>query len=240
MQQRKKKISGRKKIVLLCFSDPSANISFTFVNDRKIYFKREKSSNKERGGEGERKKEREKEGFFKEDRKDRKKKLSTNAFFNKDFGLNGCLFFTFVVIFVYQFDKIPDELVLCAMLGLFVTLPVGSLVCRRNTIFFFTPSNSLDYPLNYLVWLEEEGTKKKETHSKGFSRKSFQLSFSLKKNSRKIFFSSDSLDFRPIELDPLVKRGYSTNFIRRFLSRKNCSRSSVNFHDCSNFRREKF
>lgn len=55
MQQRKKKISGRKKIVLLCFSDPSANISFTFVNDRKIYFKREKSSNKERGG-GERKK----------------------------------------------------------------------------------------------------------------------------------------------------------------------------------------
>lgn len=144
------------------------------------------------------------------------------------------------MIFVYQFDKIPDELVLCAMLGLFVTLPVGSLVCRRNTIFFFTPSNSLDYPLNYLVWLEEEGTKKKETHSKGFSRKSFQLSFSLKKNSRKIFFSSDSLDFRPIELDPLVKRGYSTNFIRRFLSRKNCSRSSVNFHDCSNFRREKF
>lgn len=56
MQQRKKKISGRKKIVLLCFSDPSANISFTFVNDRKIYFKREKSSNKERGGGGERKK----------------------------------------------------------------------------------------------------------------------------------------------------------------------------------------
>lgn len=61
--------------------------------------------------------------------------ISTNAFFNKDFGLNGCLFFTFVVIFVYQFDKMPDELVLWAMLGVLVTLPVGSLVCRRNTIF---------------------------------------------------------------------------------------------------------
>lgn len=189
MQQRKKKISGRKKIVLLCFSDPSANISFTFVNDRKIYFKREKSSNKERGGEGERKKEREKEGFFKEDRKDRKKKLSTNAFFNKDFGLNGCLFFTFVVIFVYQFDKIPDELVLCAMLGLFVTLPVGSLVCRRNTIFFSTPSNSLDYPLNYLVWLEEEGKKKKRNTLEGLFQKVLST-FVLfeKKFSKDIFF----------------------------------------------------
>lgn len=55
MQQRKKekkkKISGRKKNFLLRFSHPSANISFTFVNDRN-YFKTEESSNKERGGGG--------------------------------------------------------------------------------------------------------------------------------------------------------------------------------------------
>lgn len=50
----------KKKNFLLCFSDPSANISFTFVNDRN-YFKREKSSNKERGGGGRKERKREKE-----------------------------------------------------------------------------------------------------------------------------------------------------------------------------------
>lgn len=168
----------KKKNFLLCFSDPSANISFTFVNDRN-YFKREKSSNKERGGGGRKERKREKEkDSSKKIEKIEKKKLSTNAFFNKDFGLNGCLFFTFVVIFVYQFDKIPDELVLCAMLGLFVTLPVGSLVCRRNTIFyfyffFFTPSNSLDYPLNYPRLVRKKKYTRRTFPKSSFNFRSF-------------------------------------------------------------------
>lgn len=174
MQQRKKKFLEGKKLsycVSLILLQISLLLSLTI--EKFISKGKNLRTKKEEEKERERKRERKKDSSKIE--KIEKKKLSTNAFFNKDFGLNGCLFFTFVVIFVYQFDKIPDELVLCAMLGLFVTLPVGSLVCRRNTIFFFTPSNSLDYPLNYLVWLEEEGTKKKKHTRRAFPESPFNF-----------------------------------------------------------------